>query len=158
MEWSVRQVPVTIVAFLKSAEDRRELRNIINHSNWTLQFIEGLQQGLPVIRQESIGVVISDASLADGHAWTDLLREFEDILAPPSLIVSDRLADDRLWAEVLSLGGYDLLVTPFDRDEVSRIVSLAWMAWKRRVDGSVRIRKAPTSADPPAAIELAASA
>jgi hypothetical protein len=32
---------------------------------------------------------------------------------PPQLIVADRLARDGLWAEVLNLGCYDLLMTPF---------------------------------------------
>ena len=45
---------------------------------------------------------------------------------PPQLIVADRLADDALWAEVLNLGGYDLLMTPFEPEEVLRVVSMAW--------------------------------
>jgi DNA-binding response OmpR family regulator len=44
---------------------------------------------------------------------------------PPPLIVSDRLADEQLWAEVLSLGGYDLLMKPFDAKEVHHAVSTA---------------------------------
>jgi len=39
--------------------------------------------------------------------------------------VADRLADDRLWAEVLNLGAYDLLIKPFDTQEVLRTVGLA---------------------------------
>jgi hypothetical protein len=39
--------------------------------------------------------------------------------------VSSRVADDRLWAEVLNLGGYDLLTNPFAPAEVSRVVDLA---------------------------------
>jgi hypothetical protein len=50
---------------------------------------------------------------------------------PPNLIVSSRLADDRLWAEVLNLGGYDVLARPFNRVEVIRVVQAAWRAWNR---------------------------
>ena len=46
------------------------------------------------------------------------------------LIVTDRLADERLWAEVLNLGGYDLLLKPFDPEEVLRVVNSAWTSWK----------------------------
>jgi DNA-binding response OmpR family regulator len=48
----------------------------------------------------------------------------------PVLIVSSRTADERLWAEVLNLGAYDVLVKPFDPTEVSRVVGLAWLNWK----------------------------
>jgi DNA-binding response OmpR family regulator len=44
----------------------------------------------------------------------------------PTLIVTSRLADDELWAEVLNLGAYDVLAQPFDPDEVYRVVFLAW--------------------------------
>jgi DNA-binding response OmpR family regulator len=52
----------------------------------------------------------------------DLQAESE---APPPLIVSSCVADDRLWAEVLNLGGYDLLTKPFLAAEVSRVVRMA---------------------------------
>jgi len=41
---------------------------------------------------------------------------------PPFLIVTSRLADERLWAEVLNLGGWDVLAKPFDDCEVLRTV------------------------------------
>ncbi len=43
----------------------------------------------------------------------------------PPLIVSSCLADDRLWVEVLDLGGYDLLMKPFTPVEVMRVVEMA---------------------------------
>jgi hypothetical protein len=42
------------------------------------------------------------------------------------MIVTSRLADERLWAEVLNLGGYHLLAKPFDASEVVRVVGTAW--------------------------------
>ena len=50
----------------------------------------------------------------------------------PNMIVTSRLADERLWAEVLNVGGYDLLVAPYDRDEVVRIAAQAWLDWERK--------------------------
>ena len=44
---------------------------------------------------------------------------------PPALIVTSRLADERLWAEVLNLGAFDLLSKPFDFDEATRIIPVA---------------------------------
>ena len=47
----------------------------------------------------------------------------------PSLIVTSRLADERLWAEALNLGAYDVLAKPFDSTEAMRVVGAAWRAW-----------------------------
>jgi hypothetical protein len=44
---------------------------------------------------------------------------------PPRFIVADRLADNRLWSEVLNLGGWDLIAKPFDAKEVLHIVTVA---------------------------------
>jgi hypothetical protein len=40
------------------------------------------------------------------------------MLDRPRLIVFSRNADDRLWAEVLNLGGFVLLATPFREEEL----------------------------------------
>jgi DNA-binding response OmpR family regulator len=47
-------------------------------------------------------------------------------------MVTSRLADERLWAEALNLGAYDVLAKPFDGREVIRILSLAWQHWQDR--------------------------
>lgn len=39
-----------------------------------------------------------------------------------ALLVASRHATDTLWAEVLNLGGFDVLALPFDRDELERAV------------------------------------
>ncbi len=38
--------------------------------------------------------------------------------SPPALIVTSPAAGPRLWAEVLNLGGYDVLAQPFSTEEV----------------------------------------
>ena len=47
----------------------------------------------------------------------------------PNVIVTAAISDEALWAEVLNLGGYDVLAQPFDSIEVSRVVSSAWRRW-----------------------------
>jgi hypothetical protein len=41
--------------------------------------------------------------------------------------------DDRLWAEALNLGAYEVLVQPFDPEEVTRVVFSAWRNWELRL-------------------------
>jgi hypothetical protein len=42
------------------------------------------------------------------------------------------LADERMWAEVLNLGGCDVLARPFNGEEVIRTVTSAWSLWQHR--------------------------
>jgi hypothetical protein len=63
-------------------------------------------------------VVICERSLPDGD-WKDLLGK------TPRLIVTSDAADEALWAEVLNLGGNDVLAQPFDEQEVRRVVAMA---------------------------------
>ena len=65
-----------------------------------------------------ISVVISETHLPDG-SWKDLLAHVMLRTASTALVVTSKLADEFLWAEVLNLGGYDVLAQPFDRDEVT---------------------------------------
>jgi DNA-binding NtrC family response regulator len=75
-----------------------------------------------------IPVVICNHTLPDGD-WTQILAAADGIAIRPSLVASSRMADERLWAEVLNLGAFDLLLGgPFDREEVLRVVENAWWA------------------------------
>jgi len=73
-------------------------------------------------------VVICNYILPDGD-WKLILAAVHRMPIRLSLVVSSRLADERLWAEVLNLGAFDLLLgDPFDRHEVLRVVENAWWA------------------------------
>jgi hypothetical protein len=62
------------------------------------------------------------------------------MLDRPRLIVFSRNADDRLWAEVLNLGGFDLLATPFREEEFVFAIGSAWLDWEREKERR-RLRK-----------------
>jgi len=84
----------------------------------------GRRDALTAIRRIRPWVVVCDQNLSDGD-WRDLLNDLDQEQRTPPLIVSSRLADERLWAEVLNLGGYDLLANPFAATEVRRVVQMA---------------------------------
>ncbi len=64
----------------------------------------------------------------------------------PLIIVACRLADDRIWSEVMNCGGYDVLEKPFHQAELVRVVSMAWLAWKsqwqRSMDAGAALKTA----------------
>jgi len=66
-------------------------------------------------------------------SWIDVLEHANSLSHPPSLIVTSRLADDRLWAEALNLGAWDVLAKPFDRTEVIRSVRAGWQHRRDRM-------------------------
>lgn len=87
-------------------------------------------------------VVISEDSLPDG-SWQDVLRTVQALERPPALIVTSRLADNRLWAEVLNLGGYDVLAQPLRAQEVMWAVRSAQHQWRTVPESNAPQRHAP---------------
>jgi len=126
--------PTSIVSVLcvsPLAEDYFSLQAVFNHSKWQLHKTDSPASALAVIRRREIGVVICERDLSPG-TWIDMLEELRPLQNAPPLIVTSRLADERLWAEALNLGAYDVLAKPFERKELVRSVSLAWLHWHHR--------------------------
>ena len=121
--------PVTVLAVSPSPSDHAALQAIFAHSRWRLYQAGSCAEAVSFLRARPIPVVIGEANLPDG-TWRDLLREGASLPDPPRLIVTSNLADDRLWAEALNLGAYDVLAKPFLSAEVFRTISLAWREWK----------------------------
>ncbi len=111
--------------------DRDCLAGILCGFKCSLHCFRTCSETVSFLSEHSVGVVISDACLPDG-TWKDLLGCTSLLADAPNVIVTSRLADERLWAEVLNLGGYDLLVAPYEADEVVRIAVQAWLDWERK--------------------------
>ena len=79
--------------------------------------------------QGGYAVLLTASTLPDGD-WRDLLHFSLGLWRPPRLIVFCTQADERLWAEVLNLGGFDLLLTPFRSEEVVPALDLASRSWR----------------------------
>ena len=124
---------VTILSVTPYEEDRFWLQNIISHSKWILYGADCLESAPTFLHQQEVGVVLSEKDLPP-HSWIDILDVIHYMRDAPALIVTSRLADERFWAEVLTLGAYDVLAKPFDRDEVLRSVSLAWLNWHQKYE------------------------
>ncbi|MBZ5667847.1 MAG: hypothetical protein LAO30_25070 [Acidobacteriia bacterium] len=115
----------TVLAVFPYGEDRTSLASIFARSHWKVRFTRALSQTQTALNRSPTGVVITEACFSDGLCWKDLLYEMQKMEHPPPLIVAGRLADERLWVEVLNLGAYDLLATPFNAKEVLHAVSTA---------------------------------
>ena len=105
-------------------DDHQSLTQILRHSGWKYSVARSRAEALTFLRDNTVPVLICESNLIDG-TWRDLLDHIACLEPAPLLIVTSRLADDALWAEVLNLGGYDVLATPFDRKEVFHVVGTA---------------------------------
>ena len=90
-----------------------------------------LASTLAALREHRIPIVICDRD-GQPEAWREILQASKALSAPPCVIVTSRLADDRLWAELLNEGAFDLLSKPFDKSEVVRVIHSAWVRWQNR--------------------------
>jgi len=130
---------VTVLSVSPLRDDHNWLRRIFSKSawarytcfKWSLTTCRTLDSAVSTLQSGSIPIVLCEADLLRG-TWRDVLEKSRNLSSPPLLIVTSRLADERLWAEALNLGAYDVLAKPFDEHEVVRIVSLAWLHWKDR--------------------------
>jgi DNA-binding response OmpR family regulator len=82
------------------------------------------QEAMSFLRLDRVPVIVCEQDLPDGN-WKDILGDTAAFPSPPALVVTSRLADEYLWAEVLNLGGYDLLAKPFSETEVKRVLAAA---------------------------------
>lgn len=112
-------------------KDGLRLDEIFLASHWQSHGAANCQEALAFLGRRHVSVVLTGTELPDG-SWQKLLNGLARLSAPPSLIVSSRLADSLLWAEVLNLGGYDLLATPFQAEEVLRVTHAARRHWECR--------------------------
>lgn len=131
------QCGVEVLAISPAGEDHRFLRRLFSHSNWVVYTVQSCAEAAAFLQRQSVPLILCDCELPDG-TWQDVLEILERSGQPSLLIVSSRTADDFLWAEVLNLGGYDVLMKPFDPSEVVRVVSLAWLHWKNLRDRAMR--------------------
>jgi DNA-binding response OmpR family regulator len=110
-------------------DDRLRLREILSQRNWKLHEASDCREALGLLGGQSIPVLLCEREHADGN-WEDLLNATAKLPAPPNLIVFSRLADESRWAEVLNMGGFDVLMTPFEPEEVLRVTFAAWSRWE----------------------------
>jgi len=110
--------------------DRLLLHDVCRKLGWRLIEARDRRRAMKVLERKSVQVVIAESELPNWN-WKKVLGDLRRLAQPPQLIVTSRTADDYLWAEVLNIGGYDVLPQPLDRDEVERVVAAARRQYTR---------------------------
>lgn len=139
--------PDEIVTLLSSphADDRQFLSKAFSHPQWKTEWARDCAESRRILERVRTGVVVCERDLPDG-CWRDILHTAQLLPNPPNVIVASRHADEYLWAEVLNLGGYDVLVKPFDTKEVLRVIGLAFLQYSSRAKTRKPARTATSGA------------
>jgi DNA-binding response OmpR family regulator len=119
---------ITLLLITAHPEDSSWLSAILDKQKWVIAFCAGCAEASEKLRSLSPPIVICERDLPDGN-WKRVFSEMQKLDRTPLMLVASRHADESLWAEVLNLGGYDVLQKPFDAAEVTRVLSMAWRCW-----------------------------
>src|SRR4051794_21342622 len=106
-------------------QDQAAFRRIVSRGHSAIP-AASCRQAVKRLGRDRVGVVLCDQDLPDG-SWLNILDHIAASEDPPLLIVTSRLADERLWAEVLNLGGFDVIAKPFHASEVLHVLRTAWV-------------------------------
>jgi CheY-like chemotaxis protein len=119
-----RQIPILSVS--PNEGDHAALLQILDELPFLLTTAHTCQEAAAYLKQEEFGIILCECNMPDG-TWIEILNQVSGGGHDPLLIVTSRLADVSLWAEVLNLGGYDLIAKPFNHQEVRHVLTSAWV-------------------------------
>lgn len=121
----MRSSPPSALLISPSQEEHDFLHALFNEEDWTLHSASSLACASAILRDTVVSVVITEADLPVG-CWRDVLDVVGFLPNRPIVIVTSLHADDRLWAEALNLGAYDVLAKPFNKTELMCVLTSAW--------------------------------
>lgn len=141
---------IAILSVSPMTEDHFTLEDIFRqqfvstgHQDCKLELVTSwtLEKAVTLLRIDCIPITICERDLRPGN-WQELLERTVLMPHSPLVIVTSRLADERMWAEALNLGAWDVLAKPFDRIEVIRVVESAWLHFKTQHETSAGVHQA----------------
>ncbi len=122
------------------------VHDVFRSRNWRLFEARDRRRALECLEKNPVQVVVAESQIADWD-WRRILADLRRLNPVPPLVVTSRMADDYLWAEVLNVGGYDVLAQPLDRDEVERVIASARRHYDAPARKSVALRRRPRGRD-----------
>lgn len=125
--WKLRTEPASLLLVGPERDEKTFLKSVLGSSCLIMECTTRAKAVLTV-RVKHVAVVICNRDQARAP-WRELLEELKGLPDPPLVIVASRLADERLWAEALNLGAWDVVAKPFDGLEMARVLTSALNNW-----------------------------
>ncbi|MDP9169885.1 MAG: hypothetical protein M3N54_04655 [Acidobacteriota bacterium] len=108
-----------VAALIANADDRAALSAIATRENWRLQFANRRESIVEELRR-SPAVVLCDTD------WRGTLEALHSNPLRSRMILVTPETGDKLWLEVLELGGYDVVTRPFHERRLIDAITHAW--------------------------------
>ena len=109
------------ILLLVSNHNRIGVRTFLEQAGLVVTSANDFRDAQRLLRGITCDLVLVEVEISDG-SWQDLLEFILDAKIACEMIVCSRLGDERLWAEVIQSGAYNLIVEPYGQREFLRIV------------------------------------
>jgi DNA-binding response OmpR family regulator len=116
-----QRIPVLLISTDRS--DASIVCSVLEASPVQVTVVRCYREAVTAMGRDSFALVLCDEHLPDG-SWKDVLGRIAVFTEPPRLIVIASDPTESLYAEILNLGGWELLVRPIRVEEVLRIVDV----------------------------------
>ncbi len=130
-----------IVLLSANPEVRITFRRIFDDSGWSIRESKAIVRLADAIDSAWMGVLLTDYTLPDGN-WRTAMAVAKKVAFACETVVTSRIADERMWAEVLNLGAFDLIPQPIDPADA---LGLCTGAWRRVKSTRYQTRTVPPS-------------
>ena len=125
---SIDSYSVTGLAISPVEGDLGFLRRLFDDARWKLFTAHSYHEAMTQLSHHRMPLILCDCQLPDGK-WTDVLSQLAPMPERPRLIVMSPYADEKLCAEVVRMGGFDLVSIPLKEIEVGCAIGSAWIDW-----------------------------
>jgi len=125
MTGKIRENDLSALLVGKYDADASLIHEVFQKLGWRLFEAANRRLAIKYLAREPLQVVIAKTDVPNWN-WRHVLNDLQGMANPPQLIVTSRTADESLWAEVLNIGGYDVMALPFERFEVERVTASAY--------------------------------
>jgi DNA-binding NtrC family response regulator len=139
----VLQLGVLLISNGRS--DAEMFRSVLEESNTRLTVARCCHDAVSALVREAFAVIVCEERLPDG-SWKDVLGHIAPFPEAPRLVVIAPELRESLYGEALSMGAWDLLLRPLQREETRRILQLGCEKF------AGRRRPAKATAAPPQAL------
>jgi DNA-binding NtrC family response regulator len=112
------------VYLTRSVREATRASALVESARIRIYHATGLADALERLTLTGSRVLLTDTAFARGN-WRDALQVVAGLRPSVELVVAARLADERLWLGVLERGAYDLILKPFQEDELCRVLENA---------------------------------
>ena len=106
------------------------LHHLLEPAGWKVRSCFSLAEAVSCQWDCDFAVILCEGDLKDG-GWRELFNESRRAKRPARVVVFSAYADVALWAEVLNVGGYDVLMYPFEPKEIVTVTKFASESWAR---------------------------